>query len=125
MRTGDTRYIYRNDLDQACFQHDMAYGSYKDLVKRTESDKGLRDKACKIASDPRYDGYERGLASMVYKFFHKNSSGSGVKSTLNQQLADELHKPIIRKFKSCEVFRLLKKIFGVLISLKTQSLFFF
>ena len=65
MQTGDTRYIYRNDLDKACFQHDMAYGCYKDLVKRTESDKVLRDKAFEIASNPRFDGYQRGLTSIV------------------------------------------------------------
>ena len=64
----DTHYIFRNDLDKACFQHDMAYGSYNDLIKRTKSDKELRDKAFKIASIPKYNGYERGLASMVYNF---------------------------------------------------------
>ena len=61
-------YIFRNDLDKACFQHDMDYGSYNDLIKRTESDKVLRDKSFKIASNPKYNGYERGLASMVYNF---------------------------------------------------------
>ena len=71
MQTGDTCFIYRDEFERACFQHDMAYGSYKDLVKRTESDKVLRDKAFKIASHPRYDGYEKGLASLVYKFFDK------------------------------------------------------
>ena len=72
MQTGNTNYIYKNDLDKACFQHDMAYGKYKDLTKRTQSDKVLRDKAFEIASNPKYDGYKRGLASMVYKFFIKN-----------------------------------------------------
>ena len=71
MRTGDTNYIYKNDLDKACFQHDVACGKYKNLAKRTESDQVLRDKAFKIASNPKYNGYERGLASMVYKFFDK------------------------------------------------------
>ena len=74
MQTGNTDFIYRNELDKACFQHDMAYGKSKDLVKRTQSDKVLRDKAFKIASDPKYNGYQRGLASMVYKFFHKTFS---------------------------------------------------
>ena len=69
MQNGNTDFIYKNKLDKACFQHDMAYGKSKDLVKRTQSDKVLRDKAFKIASDPKYDGYQRGLASMVYKFF--------------------------------------------------------
>ena len=69
MRTRNTDFIYRNALDKACFQHDMAYGKSKHLAKRTQSDNILRDKAFKIASDPKYDGYQRGLASLVYKFF--------------------------------------------------------
>ena len=71
MTIGNTDFIYKNELDKACFQHDMAYGKLKDLVKRTQSDNVLKDKAFKIASDPKYDGYQRGLASMVYKFFTK------------------------------------------------------
>ena len=59
MTTGNTGFIYKNELNKACFQHDMAYGKSKDLVKRTQSDKVLRDKAFKIASDPNYDGYQR------------------------------------------------------------------
>ena len=70
-QTGDTRYIYRNELDKACFQHDSAYVDHKDLINRTEADKVLRDKAYNIASNPEYDGYQRGLASMVYNFFDK------------------------------------------------------
>ena len=62
MQTGNTNFIYKNELDKACFQHDMAYGKSKDLVKRTQSDKVLRDKAFKIVSDSKYDGYQRGLA---------------------------------------------------------------
>ena len=81
------------------FQHDMAYGKSKDLIERTQSHKGLRDKAFKIASDSKHDGYQRGLASMVYKCFDKKSSGSGITNKANYQLANELHKPIIRKFK--------------------------
>ena len=73
-QTGDTRYIYRNELDKACFQHDSAYADHKDLINRTKSDKVLRDKACNIASNPEYDGYQRGLASMAYKFFDKRSA---------------------------------------------------
>ena len=76
--TGDTKYIHRNELDKACFQHDMAYGDFKDLARRTASDKVLRDKAFNIAKNPKYDGYQRGLASMVYKFFHEKTSASGV-----------------------------------------------
>ena len=59
----------------------------------------MRDKAFKIASDPKCDGYQRGLASMVYEFFDKKSSGRGITNNKqNIQLADELHKPIIRNF---------------------------
>ena len=76
-QTGDTRYIYRNDLDKACFQHDSAYADNKDLINKTKADKVLKDKAYNIASNPEYDGYQRGLASMVYKFFDKKSTGSG------------------------------------------------
>ena len=93
----NTDFIYKNELDKACFQHDMAYGKAKDLVRRTQSGKVLRDKAFNIASDPIYDGYQRGLTSMVDKFFDKNSSGGGITNESNYQLAHELHKPIIRK----------------------------
>ena len=72
MQTGNTNFIYRNELDKACFQHDMAYGKSKDLAKRTQSDQVLKDKALNIASNLKYDGYQRGLAAMVYKFFDKN-----------------------------------------------------
>ena len=105
MQTGDRNFIYKNELDKACFQHDMAYGKTKDLVKRTQSDKVLKDKAFKIASDPKYDGYQRGLASMVDKFFDKKSaslnksSESGIANEPNYQLANELYKLIIKKFK--------------------------
>ena len=104
IKTGNTNFIYKNELDKACFQHDMAYGKSKDLVKRTQSDKVLRDKAFKIASDPKCDGYQRGLASMVYKFFDEKSSGSGINNESNYQLANELHKPIIKKIKKRNVY---------------------
>ena len=105
IRSGNTDFIYKNELDKACFQHDIAYGKSKDLVKRTQSDKVFRDKAFKIASDPKYDGYQRGLASMVYKFFDKKSSGSGITTNeFNYQLANELHRPIIKKFKKGKVY---------------------
>ena len=119
-QTGDTRYIYRNELDKACFQHDSAYADHKDLINRTKSDKVLRDKAYDIASNSEYDRYQRGLASMVYKFFDKKltaeptakpsslepssleCTGSGFKSS--SILADELHKPIIKKFDKRKVY---------------------
>ena len=108
-QTGDTQYIYRNELDKACFQHDAAYADNKDLLNRTRADKILRYKAYGIANNPQYDGYQRGLASMVYKFFDTKASspdrktvGSGVNE--NIKLANELHKPIIRKFNKRKVY---------------------
>ena len=105
-QTGDMRYIYRNELDKACFQQDSAYADNKDLINRTEADKVLRDKAYDIASNPEYDGYQRELASMVYKFFDKKSMGSGINSSLI--LADELHKPVIKKINKRKVYSQLK-----------------
>ena len=137
-RTGDTRYIYRNEFDKACFQHDSAYADHKDLINRTEADKVLRDKVYDIASNPKYDGYQRVLASMVYKIFDKKSTagptaepsalarsslertGNGFKKLKNTTkpsssiLADERHKPIIRKFNKRKVYSLFKdNIWGV------------
>ena len=112
--TGDTNYIYKNELDKACFAHDAACSDSKDLTKRTVVDKILKHKAFNIAKDPKYDGYQRGLASIVYKFFDKKSAsladkstkGSGVNTRLApqiQQLVEELHKPIIRKFNTRKI----------------------
>ena len=110
----------------------MAYRDIKDIKRRAASDKTLRDKAFNIAKHPKYDGYQRGLASMVYTFFDKMSSGSGRRSLnsstsyrpsssaslivnddtkQNLQLAEELHKQIIKKILK-SLFRI---IFGVLI----------
>ena len=75
----------QNELDKACFQHGLAYGDFKDLARRTVSDKVLRDKAFNIAKDPKYDGYQRGLASMVYKFFDEKSADSVVNKTLESK----------------------------------------
>ena len=96
----------------------MAYGDFKDLAKRTAADKVLKSKAFNIAENPKYDGYQRGLASMVYKFFDKKTKGTGVttlanKSAIrstpqNEQLADELHKPIIRNLKKRKVYSAFK-----------------
>ena len=119
-QTGDTRYIYRNELDKACFQQDSAYADHKDLINRTKSDKVSRDKAYDMASNPEYDGYKRGLASMVYKFFDKKLTGRGFKKLKNTTkpsfsiLADEVHKPIIRKFNKRKVYSQFKdNIWGV------------
>ena len=77
----------------------MVYSKTKDLAKRAQSDKNLRDKLFIITSDPKDDGYQRGLASIVYKFFDKKSSGSGITNEPNYQLTNELHQPIFKKFK--------------------------
>ena len=132
--TSDTRYIYRNELDKACFQHDSAYAHHKDLINRTEADKVLRDEAYDTASNPKYDGYQRGLASMVYNFFDKKSmtgpmakpsalarsslecTGGGFKKLKNSSsiLADERHKPIIKTFNKRKVYSQFKdNIWGV------------
>ena len=124
-QTGDTRYIYRNEHDKACFQHDSTYADHKDLINSTKSDKVLRDKAYDIASNPEYGGHQRGLASMVYKFFDKKSIESGVKKLKNTAksgslergssiLPDELDKPIIKKFDKRKVYSQFKdNIWGV------------
>ena len=103
----------------------MAYGDFRNLARRTTSDKFLRDKAFNIAKNPKYGGYQRGLASMVYKFFDKKSaslpdksvSGSGVNIEVkpSEQLTEELHKPIIRNFKKEQFILDLKTIFAELI----------
>ena len=118
--TGDTNYIYKNELDKACFTHDAAYSDSKDLTKRTAADKILRNRAFNVAKDPKYDGYQRGVASMVYKFFDKKSKGSGAKyvnsklKPQNQQLVEELHKPIIKKFAKRKVHAAFKdNIWGI------------
>ena len=94
--TGDSRYIYQNELDKACFQHDMAYGDFKDLTRRIASDKILRDKAFNIAKNPKCDGSQRGLASIIYKRLDKTTSGSGIKkeNTSKNELAEQLQKQI-------------------------------
>ena len=114
IQTGNTDFIYRNELDKACFQHDMAYSKTKDLVKRTQPDKVLKDKAFKIVSNPKYDGYQRGLTAMVYKFFDKKPKGNGIVNEPNYQLTNELHKPIIRKFEKRKVYSFFRdNILGV------------
>ena len=124
LNTGKLSYIYKNDLEKACFQRNMAYNKFKDLEKRTQSHIALKNKVLIIATNPTYKGYERGSASMVYKFFDKNSKGSGIRNEVkenqedflqNSQLANDLHKPIIRKFKKGKFILLLRTIFGMLI----------
>ena len=96
----------------------MTYGDFKDLKRRTASAKILRGKAFNIAKNPKYDGYQRGLASMVYKYFQKKSTGSGAANNeiiKNLKLAKELHKPIIKKFKKRKFILDLNIIFRTLI----------
>ena len=117
--TEDSRYIFQNKLDKAWFQHDLAYRDFKDLPRRTDSDKVFRDKQFNIAKNPKYDVYQRLIISMVYKVFDKNSAAAVHANKLimlanksnttthigkeiiseNQQLSKEIHKLIIRKFK--------------------------
>ena len=104
MQTGNTDFVYKNELDKACFQHDIAYGKSKDLAKKTRSDKVLRDKTFKIGSNPKYDGYQRRLASMACKFFDKKSCGSGIANEPNYQLANESHKLMNQKFKERKLY---------------------
>ena len=95
----------------------MAYRDFKDLARRTASDKVLRGKAFNFAKNPKYDGYQRGLSSMAHNFFDKKSSGSSVNIPLesNKELVIELHKPIIKKFKKGTVYSRFKDNIWVLI----------
>ena len=123
-KTRDSRYIYQNELDKACFQHDVAYGDFQNLTRITAFDKMLCGKAFNLAKNPKYDRYQRGLASMVYQFVDKISSGRAAtlarsntlatratrkKSAIKneniskKELAEELNKPIIRKFEKRKV----------------------
>ena len=97
--TGNSQYIYQNELDKACFQEDMTCGDFTCLNGGTASGKVLRDKAFNISKDTKYDRYLNGLNSMVYTFFDKKTSGGAIKKQImqNQQSAEELLKEIIRK----------------------------
>ena len=134
-RTGDTRLLYRNELDKACFKHDAAYAKYKDVENRLISDQKLKNSAYDISSNPKYDGYQRGLASMVYNFFgskiapldkktgkgnakhmakHTAKPSSLERSSLertenNKILAEELHKSVIKKFNKRKVYSQFKR----------------
>ena len=110
MQTGNTDFIYKNELDKACFKHDMTYGKSNDLSKRNQSDINLRDKAFKIGCDPKYDGYQKGLASMVFLI------KSLVKVVLPNQIINLQINFIDRSLENSreeKLFHLLETIFGV------------
>ena len=98
---GSLKHLYRNELDKACFTHHATYSDSKEIAKRTISDKILRNRAYEIARNRNYDGYQRASASMVYKFFDKKT-GLGI--NVKKQLAEELHKPVTKKFKRIKVY---------------------
>ena len=117
--------MYRNELDKACFKHDVAYAKYKDVENTLISDQKLRNSAYDITSNPKYDGYQKGLASMVYKFFDSkvapldkktmsrkgNPKHSSLERTgINKILAEELHKSVIKKFNKRKVYSQFKNI---------------
>ena len=112
MKDGKIKNIAKNRLDAACVQHDSAYNKYKYSVNRKQSDFVLKNKALTIAVDPRVDGYQRSLAAMVYKLFNERKKVSGIE---NKQLAEELHKPIVKNFKRKKYILVLKTIFGMLL----------
>ena len=112
--TGYTKYICRNELDEAWFQDHIGYGDFKDLARRTNFDKVLRDKALNIAKNPKYDGYQRGLAYMIYKFFDKKSAGSGIttfankfatKNQITQNRLKDYTNQLLENFKKNSAFK--------------------
>ena len=101
--------MYRNELDKACFTHEVEYSGSKDLAKRTISDKILKDRAYEISTNRNYDGYQRAVASIVYNvmvFFDKKAEW-GI--SVNKQLAEQLHKPVNKKFKRRKVYARFKE----------------
>ena len=115
MQTGNTDFIYRNELDKACFQHDMAYGKSKDLRKRNQSGKVLRGKELKIVSDPKYDSYQRGPASMVYKFFEKRLVEVVLLLIQITNLQMNFINRLLENLREEKFIRHLETMFGVLI----------
>ena len=95
------KHLYRNELDKSCFSHDAAYSDSKDIVKKTFSDKILKNIAWEVARNCNYNGYQRALASIVYTFFDKKT-GSGM--NINEPQAEELHTSMIKKFKRRKVY---------------------
>ena len=93
---GNLKYLYRNELGKTCFAHDAAYSDSKDLAKEAIWDKILTDRAYETARNHKYHGYQRALASMIYKIFDEKT---GSEVSVNEELAEELHKPVIKKIK--------------------------
>ena len=118
MKDGKLSHILKNKLDAACFQHDSAYGKYKDRLNRKKPDVVLKNKALKNVMDPKINGYQRGLASMVYTFFDERTKRSGIESDKrfhkNKKLEEELHKTIIKNFKRKKVYSSFKDNIWVL-----------
>ena len=111
--TDNLKHLYRNELDKACFAHDATYSDNKDLAKKTTSEKIFKDRGYEIARNCNYDGYQRALASMVYKLFDmKIGSGAIAASkagvSVNEQVAEELQKPVIKKFKRRKLYAIFK-----------------
>ena len=90
MKDGRLSYILKNRLDATCFQYDSAYPEYKDRANRRQSDSALKNKALKIATDPGVNGYQRGLAPMVYKFFNERAKGSGIRRKVYSSYKDNI-----------------------------------
>ena len=111
MQTRNTDFIYRNDLDKTCFQHDMVYGKSKDIANGTQSDRLLIDKPFKIASDPKYDGYQRGLASMAYKFFDEKPIVLLHSQIINSRM--NFIKRLLENLRNEKFIHLLETIFRV------------
>ena len=99
--TGNLKHLYRNELDKACFAHDAAYSDSKDLAKRTISVKSLKDRAYEIARNCGYDGYQRAVASLIYKTCDKKTE---LRVSINEKVAEELHKTVIKNFKRRKVY---------------------
>ena len=112
--TGNLKHLYRNELDEAFCSHNSVYSDSKGLAKRTISNKILKDRAYEIGRNRKYYGYQRALPSMVYKVSDKKT-GSGI--SINEQQADELHKPV-QNSKEEKSMGDLKTIFGQLIELR-------
>ena len=109
LKTCNLKHLYRNEFDKACFAHNAAYSDNKILAKIAISDKILKDKACEITRNCKHDGYQSAFASMVYKIFYEKTK-SGI--SVNEQLAEEIHEPVIKRFRRRKLYAKFKEIFG-------------